>query len=33
MFHLLGIQHRQEMYDLEQRPLPLSLGNVVPAIL
>ncbi len=32
-FHLLGINHRQDMYDLEQRPIPLSLGEVVRPIL
>jgi uncharacterized protein DUF1501 len=33
MFHLLGIDPHQEMLDLEQRPLPLSYGQVVRALL
>ncbi|MBM3458102.1 MAG: DUF1501 domain-containing protein [Armatimonadetes bacterium] len=33
MFHLLGIRHKQEMYDHEQRPILLSNGEVVEAIL
>lgn len=33
LFHCLGIHHRQPMYDLEQRPLPLSEGEVISAVL
>jgi hypothetical protein len=33
MFHCLGIDHRQVMYDLQQRPIPLSQGEVIRAIL
>jgi hypothetical protein len=32
-FHLLGIRHDAHMYDLEQRPIPLSYGSVVRPIL
>lgn len=33
MFHLLGINHQQDMLDLEQRPIKLSAGEVVRRIL
>jgi hypothetical protein len=32
MFHCLGVDHRAHMYDLEQRPLPLSYGEVIRPI-
>ncbi|MBI1901594.1 MAG: DUF1501 domain-containing protein [Planctomycetia bacterium] len=33
VFHLLGVDHRQETHDLERRPVPLSYGDVVEAVL
>ena len=33
VFHCLGIDHRQETHDLERRPVPLSYGEVVEAVL
>lgn len=33
MFHCLGIDHRRSMYDLEKRPIPLSLGDPIRAVL
>jgi hypothetical protein len=33
IFHCLGIDHRTRMYDLEQRPIPLSDGDVIRPIL
>ena len=33
IFHLLGIDHTQHMYDLQNRPAPLSYGQVVTDLL
>ena len=33
MFHLLGIEHTQHMYDLASRPIPLSYGEPVSELL
>lgn len=33
VFHCLGIDHHQMMYDIQQRPLPLSNGEPIKAIL
>ena len=33
VFHQLGIDHKQHMYDIQNRPLPLSYGEVVSGVL
>jgi hypothetical protein len=33
ILHCLGIEHRQEMHDLQGRPVRLSYGEVVPGLL
>ena len=33
VFHCLGIDHGQHMYDLQHRPIPLSYGDPISAVL